>query len=135
MRKISVQLDNLAEEALKQLLSYNRCTISDIVNAAILAMSKDKQPLFHIDHSPWRKFKDKIKEEFPHIVLKDWCVTKDIDINRLRYLVTSTERGSTVSGFGNTKNKWRDKQDERQFKTHTSWIAYCLKQDFDIDIV
>jgi len=132
-KKISVQLDNMADTALKEIMEINKCSISDAVNAALLSYSKDKQPSMIIDRSPWALFKEQFAEVSKDTIA-NWCEHRSIDITRLRYLITRTANGGNVCGFGNKKNKWRDKNDDRQFKTHTSWIAHCLKQDFDLDI-
>ena len=132
-KKISVQLDGMADSALKEIMTINRCSISDAVNAALLSYSKDKQPSMIIEQSPWSEFKLKFADVC-NDTIAEWCEYRAIDIVRLRYLITRTSKGCGVGGFGNKKNKWRDKNDDRQFKTHTSWIAHCLKEDFNIDV-
>lgn len=133
-RKISVQLDNSADAALEYLMSTNSGTISDLVNVAITALAKNEQPVLNLNHSAWGDFKVTFMNKFPDISITTWCYDKGIDLSRLRYLINRTAKGGTVWGFGNAKNKWRDRLDDREFKTHTAWIAHCIKEDFDIDI-
>lgn len=131
-KKISVQLDNMGSQALDDILTVNKCTISDAVNAALLAYSKDKQPSMIIEPKPMDAVRSAIEAKFTTV--ENYCLIKGISKARLVYLVNRCAKGSTVWGLGNTKNKWRDKQDGRQFKTHTAWIAHCLNEDFGIDL-
>jgi hypothetical protein len=131
MRRISVILDEISEKAVEDIIAKNKCSISDAVNAALLAYSMDNQPSMFIDQGPLVKVTEAVaKTEWGTV--ENWCHHRSIDKNRLKYLIKRCESGSTVWGFGNTKNKWRDKQDDREFKTHTSWIAHCLKEDLNI---
>jgi hypothetical protein len=129
MRKISVRLDEISSNKLDEVMEINNCTISDVVNTAIIAFAQDKQPVMvKNDTSEY--------DEILAIIgnLDEWCAIRSIDKTRLKYLVKRTLDGHNVTGFGNTKNKWRDKQDDRLFKTHTAWIAHCLKEDFGIEL-
>lgn len=128
MRKISVQLDDIVSAKLNEVVSVNKCSISDVVNAAILAFAQDKQPVIYVEPTQYDDIFSRIGD------VDSWCKLREIDKSRLRYLIKSSNNGHTVCGFGNTKNKWRDKQDSRKFKTHTAWIAYCLKEDFGIEL-
>ena len=130
-RKISVQLDGTAARALNEVLDINGCTISDAINAAIVSFSKDKQPVI-------------MKEELHVVIVKiqesnwrtidNYCDFRKIDKSRLRYLLKRTAKGHNVCGFGNTVNKHRDKNDDRLFKTHTAYIADCVKKDFGVEL-
>jgi len=128
MKRISVLLDDIVTNALKQTMEINKCSISDVVNSAILAFSIDKQPVIVKEVTPVTELFEKIGD------VDLWCSGRNINKARLKYLVTSSAKGHNITGFGNTKNKWRDKQDSRKFKTHTSWIAHCLKEDFGIEL-
>ena len=131
-KKISVQLDKMATDALEEIMAINKCTISDAVNAALLAFSKDKQPCMLIEEKPIDVVYAAMAKQ--GVDINEWCDTRNINILTLKYLVKRCANGGTVWGFGNNKNKWRDKQDGRVFKTHTAWIAHCLKEDFGIDL-
>lgn len=128
MRKISVLLDDISSRKLEESMSVNNCSISDVVNAALIAFSNDKQPVIYKEETEYTKIASVIGD------VDNWCNNRNIDKSRLKYLIKRTSEGSTVCGFGNTKNKWRDKQDERIFKTHTAWISHCLKEDFGIEL-
>jgi hypothetical protein len=128
MRKISVQLDEIVSQKLDETIKINRCSISDVVNAAILAFAQDKQPVILKPSTPTSEMFEVIGD------VDAWCNKYAITKSRLRYLIERTAKGHNVCGFGNSKNKWRDKLDGRVFKTHTAWIAHCLKEDFGIDL-
>jgi hypothetical protein len=130
MKKISVKLDDATYNALMETRDKNSCTISDVVNAAILAFSRDKQPVMIIDKSAWESFRDTHGKDF----ISKWCECRSIDQARLRYIINRTARGGAVCGFGNIRNKARDAEDGRIYKTHTAWIAQCLIDDFGMDI-
>ena len=133
MKKISVILDDITEKTLNKLVKLNKCSITDIVNSSILAFAMDTQPviigydelLFNIENAAQSK---------GFGTLDNWCQERNINKYSMRQLIKRINKGSEVSGFGNTKNKWRDKEDGREFKTHTAWIAHCIKEDFGIDI-
>ena len=127
-RRICVQLGSKAGEALDKLLAVNRCTTSDAVNAAIIAFAYDNQPTIF----PPVKPETDILEQIGNVA--EWCNSRGIKRQRLVYAIRRSLAGHTISGFGNSRNKYRDKDDGREFKTHTAWIAHCLKQDFNIDI-
>ena len=133
-RKVSIILDKYAAYGLDVIIEANGCSISDAVNAALHAYSLNPQPTMVLDPQPIKDVLHRIVTMTNYGTLENWCNAKSIDIQRLKYLVSSCNKGKTVYGFGNTKNKWRDKQDGREFKTHTAWIAHCLKQDLDIDV-
>jgi len=131
MKKISVNLDDITIDALETITSINNCSISDAVNAAIIAYSKDTCVTIHSSPRPI----DEIIALLPEgVTLGDWCEQRNIDVARLRYLVDRTAKGGTVWGFGNSRNKVRDQDNDRIFKTHTAWIAHCLKEDLGVDI-
>lgn len=133
MRKISVNLDDISEKALEEIVFKNNCSTSDAVNAALLAYSMDTQPSMFLSAGVLEPLEIAIKTSSYNTV-DEWCKDRAIDKVRLKYLMKRCAEGGTVWGMGNTKNKWRDKQDSREFKTHTAWIAHCLKEDFGIDI-
>jgi hypothetical protein len=131
MRKISVVLDSYALKSLEEMTKINECSISDVVNTALIAFSRDKQPsIIKGNCTPWGEFKEKVGIN----QINFFCDSRGIDLARLRYLVNSVAKGGTVCGFGNTKNKYREKEDDRLFKTHTAWISYCLKEDLGINL-
>ena len=132
-KNISVHLDDYAEESLKRIIQVNRCSISDAVVSAINALGMEEFPCMEFDKTPMEPIKLAIEES--GMSVEEWCQSKVIDIKRLRYLVNRCAKGGTVWGLGNNKNKYRDKQDQRTFKTHTSWIAHCLMEDFGIDLI
>ena len=128
MRKISVCIDDTTNQKLIELVKINDCTLSDIVNSAIIAFSMDSQPVMFVHKSKYDELVERIGD------VDRWCYARGIDKARLRYLVNSVENGHSITGSGNTKNRFRDKNDDRLFKTHTSWIAHCLKEDYNIDL-
>jgi hypothetical protein len=132
MRRISVLLDDSSESALDKVLTINGCTTSDVVNAALMAFSYDTQPVLPASPSVVRDLKAEFRSH--NIDIDQWCDTNHIKKYRMFHLVNRVARGGVVCGFGNEKNKWRDKKDDRQFKTHTAWIAHCLKRDINYDI-
>ena len=128
MRRISVLLDEITSRKLNEIIDENDCSISDAINASVIAFSLCGEKVIS---SVENYHKDVYK------IIGDvdkWCESRSIQKSRLRYVINSSHYGHTVCGFGNTKNKWRDKQDGRLFKTHTAWIAHCLKEDFGIDL-
>lgn len=134
MRRISVVLDDVTEKALCQIINLNKCTISDAVAMGVLILAQEPINVMKILPDPMEPIIKALETHRPGMSLDNWCDCHNINKYRLYYLVKRCHNGSTVWGFGNTKNKWRDKQDERRFKTHTSWIAHCLKEDLGIDL-
>ena len=135
-KTICVFLDDYTEEALYRIMAVNQCSISDAVIMALGSMSVVEFPSMNKEPDPLLRIKQVIDDS--HGLwdsLDHWCEDRCIIKSRLRYLMLRIANGGTVCGFGNARNKWRDKQDGRQFKTHTAWIAHCLKTDLGIDII
>jgi len=128
MKKISVVLDDTAETSLNKLLEMNGVSISDIVNAAVIAMAFEVQPVF--PDKPGGLYETlKHKRD-----LGVWCTLRGIN-RRVRWaLCERVDEGKAVRGLGDS-NRWRDKQDERLYRTHTAWVAHCIREDFGIDII
>lgn len=134
MRRISVNLSNQVEQTLNTLMKINECSISDIVNAAIIYFGTAEQPCIESTPDALRDLR-KVISESKYKTFELWCFKRNLKPERVRYLLRNTNSGKRVWGFGNSVNKWRDQEDERTFKTHTAWIAHCLKEDFDIDLI
>jgi hypothetical protein len=133
--KRSINLDDRAETALSEILEINHCTITDAIHAALIAYSmSDKKTIFPEERDNLFRRLQEISLEKHKMTLEAYCNCHAIKIDRLKYLLRSTGSGASVSGFGNARNKYRDKNDERMFKTHTAWIANCLKADFDLNL-
>lgn len=129
MKKICVILDDYAENLLQERLDNHNETISDIVICALIAYCTDNPDVVKESHVVLDKIRS---SEYGSIAA--WCEARLIKKKKLFYLLERTANGHTVSGFGNYKHKNRDSDDGRLFKTHTAWIAHCIKQDFGIDI-
>jgi hypothetical protein len=127
-----VVLDRDTEKVLEKLLSINKCSISDIVVSAINSFGMDSQPCIIVPEDPLQSLRDMVSKS-RWGTIENWCIAREINRRRLTYLMKGFLNGSKVWGFGNSKNKWRDKQDGRVFKTHTAYIAHCLNEDFGID--
>lgn len=131
-KKISVLLDESSTKALDSLKKEHECTISDIINAAIILLKKEnkitfeKRPRFNCENMfSESKFK----------TIGAWCEARNINPERAYYVLDRINNNHRIYGYGNTKNKWRDKRDGRMFKTHTAWIAHCLEEDFGMEIL
>jgi hypothetical protein len=133
MRRLSVLLDSSAEAALLKLLNDNPATISDLVNTALIALAQAPQPVLQQASPLWGRVLQGVKAKKLHNTVQEWCDAWGIKYTTLRALITRVEAGSTVVGTGG-KNKWRDKQDGRLFKTHTAWVADCLEKDLGISL-
>jgi len=133
MKKISVDLNDIAVEYLDKICKLNRCTISDAVNIAIIALGAEQHPVVPLsEESIYYKVEDSCLSKFGTSV-KEWCDINSIDKTKLKSLCKHVDEGGTVIGFGNYKNKWRDKG--RVIKTETARIALLLKTDLGIDII
>ena len=131
MKQISVILTDYTEECLNDILNKNICTISDIVNASIVAFSKEEQPPFIPDDSIYNTIVVRLNEKSQTVI--EWCRNNNIDIQRLKYLCKRLDKGHSVGGLGNLKNKSRDRESGMIYKTHTAWIAQCLKDQLNLD--
>ena len=132
-KRICVQLDEHAAISLETVRTLNRCSISDVVNAALIAFSQDTQPVMMLEPRALALVEEAV-EQTAWGTVDNWCEARNIKRSRLVYLMRSASRGHNVWGAGNLVNKWRDRNDDRVFKTHTAWIAHCLKQDFEIEL-
>lgn len=133
MRQISIKLDNSAEQSLEKLLAKNDMTISNIVNIAIISLEKEGIKLELIDNNTlYQLIKTKLKEQ--NSTIEQYCEYRVISKQMLQYVCRQLDNNKIIKGFGNYHNKWRDKEDGRLFKTHTAWIAHCLKEDFCVQI-
>ena len=132
MKTISVHLNDKVEGCLYKLMQENDCTISDVVNIAILTLAQEPKLEIIKPDTLWNSIKREIEEK-TGISIKQFCEEKQINYHSFYNLCTRLEKGSLVYGFGG-KNKWRDKQDERLYKTHTSYIVHCIKTSCDIDL-
>lgn len=129
MRKISVVLDSSAAKAMEKLQRINIATISDIVNAAVVAFCNSENPILWIEHTTYQKLKDLLLGQ--HNTVDNWCAQRSIDKRRLQYVCKKWDEGNTtIRGYGNLVQKKRDREDDRLFKTHTAWIAHCLCEEF-----
>lgn len=131
MKKLSVILDESATIALEELISKGY-TITDAANIALVMLNRESQEC-EIERTFYTKLKGMIFDKF-NMSISNWCVINNITLNKVRYVCRAYEEGKTISGFGNYKNKWRDKNTERLFKTETAKIANCIKRDFKIDV-
>lgn len=127
MRKISVVLDHIASAALDKLLESNQASISDIVNAGIMAIAYDDQPVFPIVNEGLFEKLRRLKN------ITEWCKARGIDRKALYSLCQRVDQGKEIRGLGDS-NRWRDRQNERLYRTHTAWIAHCIREDFGIDL-
>ena len=132
MRTISVYLNDAAEQCLLHLMRENNCTISDAVTISLMAVAQETQPLFSKSVTLWDTVKRKVLEEC-RVDIQTFCDIHQVNLPSLRHLCYRLERGSTVRGFGG-RNKWRDKQDGREYKTHTAYATACLKQHTGLDL-
>jgi hypothetical protein len=133
-KKISVDLDIMQQEALSRIMDKNKCSISDAVNVAIMLLDNEEQPVFPKNDSLLTAIKDAVKQS-QWKTLNQWCKERNIIKPRLFYVINSVSKGKTIIGNGNVKNKFRDAQDDRIFKTHTSYIVHCLKKDLNFDLL
>lgn len=133
MRQISVILDDKTEDALTMLLEENTATISDIVNAAVLAFSWEKQPVFVLEDNTYNKIISLLRDK--NRTVGEWCIQRNISIERLKYLCKRIDNGHAIWGFGNAVHKSRDKESGMIYKTHTAWIAQCMKDDLGLDFI
>lgn len=135
MKKISVNLDDIGEAALTALQSRTKQSVSDLVNIALVTLQHtDYNGVGDIMGSSLLYALQEAVEASQWRTIDNWCRHRNIKKERLTYLIDRCYNGHTVYGSG-SKNRWRDKEDGRIFKTHTSWIAHCLKEDFDIDLI
>ena len=132
-KKISVLLDEQAYTALEKILANNQCTISDAVNVALSTLGNEDRPIFPNSDSPLGNLRMIIKNTSWNTV-EEWCIYRGIIKVRLYYLLRAVKAGHVICGTGNVKNKQRDAIDGRIFKTHTAWIAHCLKEDFGLNL-
>lgn len=131
MRTICVCLDTQGEQALQQILDLNSCTISDAVNIALMLFANEKTPLYIKTPSLWSTVKSKIYDTFGYTAAV-YCYERGLNYVSMRALCYRLERGASVKGFGSF-NKWRDKNDDRLYKTHTAVITEQLRKDAIID--
>jgi hypothetical protein len=132
-KKISVVLDTLTEKALYTLMDKNNCSISDVVNFAIISLNEKKEEIPTFGNNLLGKVKVLIKNS-EWLTLDNYCEANAIQKARLHYVLRSIDSGKSIAGTGNVTNKTRDKQDDRLFKTHTSWIVHCLNKHFDLQL-
>jgi len=132
MRTISVYLNDRTEEALDEIMQKNGCTISDAVSIALLTLAQEGSPIFTPTVTLWQKLKAAVQQATGQQI-QDFCHQHGIKLEVLRALCKRLENGSTIRGDGDS-NKWRDKQDGRIYKTHTSYAAQVLKKECDIDL-
>jgi len=133
MKKISVDLSDLSTEYLNKICKLNRCTISDAVNTAIITLGAEQHSVIPlVKESTYYKVEDSCLAKY-NIGIKEWCENNLIDKAKLKTLCKNVDEGGTVIGFGNYKNKWRDKG--VVIKTETARIALLLKNDLGIDII
>jgi len=132
MKKISVILDAATERALFNLKSSTGSAISDIVNVAIISLEASGYRNEHEmpEQCLMRQILDKVIES-KWRTLENWCEAKSINKISFKRFIKRVSSGSVIYGRG-SKNKWREKEDGRLFKTHTSWMAHCLEEDFNI---
>lgn len=123
MKTITARLDNTTEKALDSLLELGY-SISDIINIAIITLEANPPPI---------KEPTTLYEKLNcNTQMVTWAIKNGFDINKVKYTCKMIEDGKTIKGFGNSINKYRDKN-QPKFKTETSKIAWKLKEDFGIE--
>lgn len=123
MKTITARLDNSAERALDSLLELGY-SISDIVNIAIVTLEANPPPVKEACNL-YEKLNIQVN-------MYDWAFKNTFNINKVKYTCKMIDEGRTIKGFGNTVNKYRDKN-KPKFKTETARIAWKLKEDFGIE--
>lgn len=132
MKKISVQLDLSSVRALEKIQTINRCSISDAVNMALISFAqREEQVINNEDESLYKKVTFQCLSKF-NMSIKDWCLNNAIDIRKLQEVCRKISDNKTIIGYGNLRQKWRDKNDGRIYKTQTSYVEYCMRRDFEI---
>lgn len=132
MKRISLYIDDSAEKALEELMINHGYSITDAVNISLVLLNSQNERC-SIEKSFYEKFKELVFNEFGTSV-SEWCAVNGVSQQKLRYVCRRYESGHTITGFGNYKNKWRDKSSEGLFKTETAKIANCIKRDFGIEV-
>lgn len=128
MKKISVNLTEYAEAAMYEIMKVNDCTASDTVNMALMAFAADKSRVT-IASGLYDELNDKCRESGSTI--ENWCYDYNVDINKMKYFCKQVDKGKQIIGFGNYKNKKRDK--EETVKTETARIALLVKGCFGVE--
>lgn len=129
MKKISVNLTEYSENLLYELMEINDCSAGGIINMAIMAFAADKSRVT-IASGLYEELNDKCREA--GITMLDWCHENDIEVSKMKYFCRQVDNGKQIIGFGNYKNKWRDKNDT--VKTETARIALLVKECFGVDV-
>lgn len=129
--RITVRLDAYAGKVLEELVERHKCTVTDIVNAALIT-AKDAQFTSLITEKTLLETVT-IKLNEMGQTLESWCTQNGIDRRSLADLCRRVEKGCDIYGNGSTGNRWRDKEDDRVYRTHTAYITECVERDTGIN--
>jgi len=130
MKTKSISLDEYSLKALENIISINNCSVSEAICVALITFEKE-----HLEFKTDVKILDKIKKllSSKNQTLEDWCNKYAIKKETVAYVCSSLDQGKKIIGYGNYKNKWRDKNDERFYKTQTAYVAMLIEKEFGIE--
>lgn len=129
MKKISVNLTEYTENAMYEIMETNDCSASDAVNMALIAFAAEKNKVL-VSNGLYEELNDKCKEA--GYTIEEWCYEYGIEISKMKYFCKQVDKGKQIIGFGNYKNKQRDK--EETVKTETARIALLVKGCFGVEV-
>jgi hypothetical protein len=129
MKSRTFQLEERTYKMLQDMSVYSGYSMNDIVHIALEVLHNETLPKAMIPYVKEKVYAAIFKQ---NKTVENWCIENAVNIKHLHYCLRRIAKGHTL--YDGDTNKWRAKNDDRMYKTHTAYVAERIRVSLGIDL-